>query len=115
MIEMHLPYPPSANTMWERAYKGMRLSKRYEKWLFDAGFLALGQHQPKHRGKYKLAIQAVRPDRKKRDLDNIIKPISDLLVSIGAIQDDSLCEMVTARWVTQGEGIYVRIEPVGVE
>lgn len=117
MIELHLPYPNGcgANRMWTHGYKGPKLSAKYEKWLHDAGYLALGQRQGKISGPYKLTIHAVRPDRKKRDLDNIIKPISDLLVSVGIIQDDHLCEMLSARWVTQGEGITVRIESAGVE
>jgi crossover junction endodeoxyribonuclease RusA len=115
VIELVLPYPPTANKIWIRAYKGMRLAPHYERWLASAGIIANAQRQGMMPGRYKLSIDAVRPDRKKRDLDNIIKPISDLLVKIGSVQDDSLCEMISARWVTTGEGVTVRIEAAGVE
>lgn len=115
VVEIILPYPPSVNKIWVRAYKGMRLSDRYQKWLNDAGLMAKAQRAGRINGAYSLMIHAKRPDRKKRDLDNIIKPISDLLVKIGAIEDDHLCEMLSARWVTSGEGVTVRITPAGVE
>jgi Holliday junction resolvase RusA-like endonuclease len=84
-------------------------------WLRDALYLAQAQRPQKLTGRYKLSIQAVRKNARKRDIDNLIKPISDLLVRLGTVTDDSLCEMVSARWVTTGEGITVRIEQAGVE
>lgn len=115
MIELVLPYPTSANDLWERTRTGMRKSDSYKKWLRDAGYLANAQHQRRIQGPYKLSLQAVRPDNKCRDIDNLIKGCSDLLVSIHLVDDDSLCEMVSARWVTTGDGITVRVEPAGVE
>lgn len=93
----------------------MRLAPRYERWLNDAGFIAKAQSKGTVHGPYHLSINAVRPDRKKRDLDNIIKPISDLLVKMGMVDDDCHCEMLSARWITTGEGVYVRITPAGLE
>ena len=115
MIELTLPYPPSANHLWIRARKGMRKSNTYVAWLMLAGIEARKQKPGKIDGHYKLSLNAARPDKRLRDIDNLIKPVSDLLVSIGVIKDDSACEMVTARWVTAGEGITVRIEHAGVE
>jgi|SRR5215813_4272314 len=46
--------------------------------------------------------------------DNLKKPISDLLVSVGVVEDDSLAEMISIRWVTAGPPITVRIESCGV-
>jgi crossover junction endodeoxyribonuclease RusA len=115
VITLNLPYPPSANHLWRRARKGMMLSERYENWLAEAGWTAKAQRPGRILGRYKLSIHALRPDKRRRDLDNIIKPISDLLKSVGVIEDDSLCEMITARWVTAGEGVEVHIEPAGIE
>jgi crossover junction endodeoxyribonuclease RusA len=115
VIELCLPYPPSANRLWVRAKRGMRRSDQYLKWLRDAGFVALAARPPSIIGKYKLSVNATRPDKRKRDIDNLIKPINDLLEHIGVVADDSDCDVVTARWVTAGEGVTVRIEPAGVE
>ena len=114
-VELHLPYPPSANHLWVRARHGMRKSSSYVTWLALAAIEARKQPFSRVEGQYKISIQAARPDKRRRDLDNLLKPISDLLTQIGAIADDSLCDMLTARWVTTGDGIEVRIEPVGLE
>jgi crossover junction endodeoxyribonuclease RusA len=116
MIELTLPYPPSANRLWTRTRRGMRKTDTYTQWLDDAGKLARPQLRAQVIvGPYKIAIAAVRPDKRRRDLDNLIKPIGDLMQHIGAIGDDCNCEMVTARWVTTGSPLTVRLEPAGVE
>lgn len=115
MIELTLPYPPSANRLWTRTRKGMRKTDKYCDWLKVAGYMVMSQHPVGLTGPYKLSIQAMRPDRRRRDIDNLIKPISDLLQSVGVIEDDSDCEMVTARWVTNGEPLHVLVEKAGVE
>ena len=93
----------------------MHKSKEYTDWLLEAGLVARSQRPGSIKGLYKLTMQVARPDKRQRDLDNLLKPTNDLLKSIGVIEDDHFCEMLTARWVTTGEGITVRIEPAGVE
>jgi len=114
--EIYLPFPPSQNHIWKKTPTGMRISKGYEDWQIIAG-LALNKQRPKKiTGAYKLTIQASRPDKRRRDLDNIaFKAINDLLVKHGVVEDDSLCEMLSARWVTDGEGVCVRVEPAAIE
>lgn len=109
-VELHLPFPPSANRLWRRSGATIHKSSKYSKWLRDAGLIAISQRPPGIVGSYKISIQATRPDKRRRDLDNILKPISDLLMSVGVIGDDSDCEMISARWVSQGEGVSVRVE-----
>lgn len=115
MIELNIPFPPSANALWRSNRGRVHKSRRYVDWLLEAGLKVKSQHPGKIEGQYKISIQAVRPDKRRRDLDNVLKPTSDLLKSLGVIEDDHLCELITARWVTYGEGIYVRLEPAGVE
>jgi len=115
VITLTLPYPPSANRLWTRAKKGMRRSDEYLAWLDEAGWAAKSQRVGGIRGPYKISIQAARPDKRQRDLDNILKPTSDLLQHVGIIENDHMCEMLVARWVTSGEGVTVIIEPAGVE
>lgn len=115
MIELFLPAPPSANHLWIRARKGMRKSPAYVAWLLEAGLIAKSQRPKSIEGPYKLSIQVARVNKRRADIDNKIKPISDLLQTLGIVRDDCDCEMVTARWVTTGEGVTVRIEPAGVE
>jgi crossover junction endodeoxyribonuclease RusA len=107
--------PPSANRIWRRSGSRIHKSCAYTDWLRTAGWEAKSQHPGSVSGPYKLTLQAVRPDRRRRDLDNLIKGTSDLLTSIGVIDDDSQCEMISARWVTSGAPLHVRVEAAGVE
>lgn len=115
MIELILPFPPSANRLWTRTRRGIRKTDYYAEWLKIAGNMILAQRPGGISGPYKLTIQAMRPDRRKRDLGNIEKATSDLLQSVGIIEDDSLCEMISMRWVTDGPPFMVRVEPAGVK
>lgn len=93
----------------------MYRAPKYMAWLKEAAAMARTQKPAAVHGPYKLSLLASRPDKRKRDLDNLLKATSDLLVCVGVIEDDSDCEMIVARWVTSGDGITVRVEPAGVE
>ena len=115
MIELHLSYPPSANRLWRRGKNNIYASKEYTTWKREAGWQVIAQKPGGIAGPYRLSLNAVRPDKRKRDLGNLLKAVEDLLVSAGVIEDDSKAEMISMRWVTSGEGITVRIEPAGME
>jgi crossover junction endodeoxyribonuclease RusA len=65
-------------------------------------------------GSYKLTLLAVKPDKRKRDIGNLEKAVSDILVTMGIIEDDNLCEWLEARWVPEGAPFTVIIEAMGV-
>lgn len=113
-VEIHLPMPPSANRLWRRAGNTIHKSSSYTSWLRQAGLIAMSQRPGAIAGPYKISICAARQSRK-LDLDNILKPIGDLLQSIGVIDNDRDCEMISARWVSQGEGVSVRVERAVME
>jgi Holliday junction resolvase RusA-like endonuclease len=54
------------------------------------------------RGPYVLSITAHRPDRRKRDIGNLEKIVSDTLTKAGVIEDDSLCEAIISTWACSG-------------
>lgn len=109
-VELHIPVlPPSANRMNGHGRGRVYRTKAYERWLNAAGNIIKSQKPAGIVGPYKLSIQAARPN-KRRDLDNIIKGTSDLLQIVGVIANDCHCELLTARWVSQGEGMSIRVE-----
>lgn len=108
-----LPYPPSVNSIW-RGGKGGRhyLSAKYKAWRQAAGLLASAQAKGKRiAGPFAVQINAVRPDKRRRDIDNLIKPVLDLIASVGITDDDCECQSVEASWVRRGEGIWVAVRP----
>lgn len=93
-----LPMPPSVNAL----YPGMRRrhkSKAYNAWIKEAGTEILVQGRKHLSGKVDVLYELGRiHDRRKRDASNYEKGISDLLVSMVIIDDDSLIEHVTIGW-----------------
>src|SRR5262249_60248389 len=108
-IELALPYPPSANRIWRRSGKRIHRSPQYVRWVERAGWKVISQRQGRIHGSYNISIAAVRPDKRKRDLGNLEKSISDLLVSIGRVEDDALAKEISIRWVTSGPPVTVKI------
>jgi len=102
VIELTLPDPPSVNSTWRDVNGRVILSKRYRDWILEAGRAVAAQlpaQAPlKH---YRLWIDATPPDRRARDLDNLIKPTSDLLKRAGVIEDDSKARAIIAMWAVE--------------
>ncbi len=104
MISLTLPYPPSANRMW-RAVPGLKSpikSREYQAWIKAATATIPMAVRDEIKGAFHAEIEVDRPDRRARDLDNLIKPILDLLKPTpthkGVIRDDSDTQSITVRW-----------------
>ena len=105
--------PPSANKMRAHFIQGGKVhsvkSKNYAQWKTAAAWEIASAKQEKIKGPYRLYIAAQRDWRSKRarDIDNIIKPVSDALVASGIIPDDSLAEEVSAKWADDLGGVAI--------
>lgn len=94
MITMRCGWPPSVNRYWRHPSTG-RLAGRHlvssEGRLYRAlvaqSAVLHAIHKPA-KGRLDVAIEASPPDRRKRDLDNILKSLLDALVHAGVIEDD---------------------------
>lgn len=110
--------PPSANGLRKSfIHEGKVVSVKsdgYADWRKAAVDQIKSQGVGRISGPYRLSIVAQRNWRSKRarDIDNVIKPISDALVKAGVVQDDSLAECVTARWADdlQGHAAVIDVE-----
>jgi crossover junction endodeoxyribonuclease RusA len=98
MIELSLPFPPTTNNLYANGKKGRYRTPTYDAWLKEAGWALNIQRPGSIEGQYRLTITAQRPDRRARDVDNLIKPLSDLLKKHGVIEDDSKALSVSAEW-----------------
>jgi crossover junction endodeoxyribonuclease RusA len=93
-VSFDLPFPPSVNGLF--AGKARRYaSPAYKAWkaaarpFVPAGLIA---------GPYTLDLLFDRPDRRARDLGNLEKAVSDLIVERGLVIDDSCCQRITLAW-----------------
>ena len=94
-----LPWPPSINHYWRRV--GPRTLISREGRAFRRNVCALlgggGPRKPPAGGRIALAMDAFPPDRRRRDLDNIAKPVLDVLEHAGIYEDDSQVDLLLTR------------------
>lgn len=113
MVEIVIPRPPSVNRLWRMGNGRMYRSAEYMNWLNKCMLLAKEKKIPTVLGKYKIMVRIFRPDKRRRDLDNIsTKAIQDFLQHAGIIQDDCLCEALYCKWVETGPEVRINIYPV---
>lgn len=99
-----IPKPPSVNGLFRNlknrrlGQKGRARTARYVAWHNAAAVAVLAHCKPLQSiaGGYVLRVELGR--RKGSDLGNYEKAISDLLVSLGIVRDDSDCESISLLW-----------------
>lgn len=101
VFELELPIPPSLNAMFANARgKGRVKTREYRMWIkhakWDVWLATKGQHKTIE-GPFDVEIECDRPNMR-RDLDNIIKPLLDILVSEDVVTDDRYVKRITASW-----------------
>ena len=101
-MKLTLPYPPSINHYW-RHFRGRIVISREGRTFREnvCALLARGNHggarKPPSGGRIALAMDAFPPDRRRRDLDNLQKPLLDALQHAGEYEDDSQIDLLIAR------------------
>jgi Holliday junction resolvase RusA-like endonuclease len=100
MIQLTLPLAPSVNALWRITGSRMYKTKVYKDWLEEAGWMVKQQTKDSIDGEYALHIRAKKTN-KRRDLDNILKATSDLLVNLHIVEDDSQCVALAAEWAKE--------------
>jgi crossover junction endodeoxyribonuclease RusA len=111
---IHLPYPPSINHYWLRTARGMRLSDKARAYRQEClGLIkAYEGERPDPKALVKVWLRVCPPDKRKRDLDNIIKPVLDVMQHAGLVEDDSQVVhlAVSKMFVSTGGKIDLEIE-----
>ena len=82
-----IPYPPSVNRIW-RNYQGRTiLSKEYREYKTMVARL-LGVNATPSAARIRVCIHAYMPDKRRRDISNLIKVTEDILTHAGIWADD---------------------------
>jgi Holliday junction resolvase RusA-like endonuclease len=115
MIQAVLPYPPSTNRLWRYSAQGRAyLTPEAKAWKEAAAWAikaAIMKGFSPIVGKFQLHLEAGRPDKRRRDIDNLFKITLDAVQMSGAVENDSEAEYVGGHWVTDLVGIRVTITP----
>ncbi len=95
-----LPFPVSVNMAYRNVLRVGRVkTAAYKKWLAEAeAHIFENGIRGGIEGPYSLEIELDRQDKRRRDLDNYTKVLSDFLVAHRFVQDDSLCERLQIKW-----------------
>lgn len=102
-VVLTLPFPPSMNRLWRVPAGGGKpyRSDRYRTWIRAAGNELKAQRPGRVAGPFAIVVEIGRPDRRKRDADNALKAVLDLLEAHRVIDNDSLQRRTTVQW-TEG-------------
>jgi crossover junction endodeoxyribonuclease RusA len=115
MLEIFLPYPPSVNTYWgfsgSRRFLTARAKdfKAVTKARFDAsGHLGLGD------ARLSVCMTLHAPDKRVRDIDNVVKSTLDALCQAGAFKDDAQVDVLLVKrsFPMKGGSCVVRLEEI---
>jgi len=95
---IELPWPPSVNHYWRRqgnTYFVSSEGKAYRDELYYRCAQYRGLFAPEQR--LSVAIEAYPPDKRRRDLDNILKSLLDSLQYAGVYADDSQIDFLAIK------------------
>jgi crossover junction endodeoxyribonuclease RusA len=95
ILRFELPYPPSINHYYIRTPRGVILGAKGKKYRRDVGFIL-----HKHRNSFStnalsVTINVFPPDKRKRDLDNILKCLLDSMEHANVYENDNQIDMLT--------------------
>lgn len=114
-FQITIPFPPSVNTYW-----GFRGSHRYLtskaktfKDMVNTVYLRSG-FEPLGDARLKVTIELYPPDRRIRDIDNVVKSTLDALCQCGIFTDDGQIDVlhVTREKVIKWGAAVVSIEKI---
>jgi crossover junction endodeoxyribonuclease RusA len=115
MTELFLPYPPSVNNYWGFSKSRRFLTVKARSFKDEVCYKVI-QSKVQSFGKsyIRVGVELYPPDRRKRDIDNPLKPLFDSLVAAGLFDDDSqIVELVVFRKeVIKGGSCRVTIEKI---
>jgi crossover junction endodeoxyribonuclease RusA len=116
MIELSLPWPPTANTYWRRAQGRVLISRDGRAYQRTVKEQVMVQRVPAITDDRRLAVEilAFPPDRRKRDLDNLYKALLDSVSKAGVIPDDEqIDDLRICRMASEKPGrVQVHIKPL---
>ncbi len=95
---LELPYPPSVNHYWYRNGNRSFLGKKGKQFREDVQTL-YGGCTP-HEGRLQVEVMMYPPDRRKRDVDNVLKPLLDALEHADIFLDDA---QIDALSISRGD------------
>jgi len=101
MLTVALPYPPSVNHYWRRVGPRTVISRQGRAYRREVAAAVeridrVAEQMPLT-GPLSVEVSLYPPDRRRRDLDNVLKALLDALQHAGVYLDDSLIEHLSVE------------------
>ncbi|MBQ3748065.1 MAG: RusA family crossover junction endodeoxyribonuclease [Kiritimatiellae bacterium] len=109
-LEFDLPWPPSVNNYYRHVGPRVLISRAGRKYRTMV-VSRLGGLK-KLSGAVSLSLECYPPDRRRRDLDNLLKCLQDSITAAGVLDDDSQIRRLQMEMLEPIEGglVHVRLE-----
>ena len=110
MINLTLPWPPSTNTYYRNVAGKTLISaagRDYRKAVADQVLVQRGAKL--YQGRLGVDIVAHVPDKRRRDLDNMLKAVLDSLTHAGVYGDDSQIDQLSIKRGSIGGMLKVEV------
>jgi Holliday junction resolvase RusA-like endonuclease len=115
MTVITLPFPISVNAMFADGKTRRHKSQRYADWLAEAGYALKSQRPQTVLGPVTLLYEVQEgKDNRRRDIGNLEKGCTDLLVYYGIIEADHdlIVREIRMIWNKDVQGVRVTIQSV---
>lgn len=89
MIKLSLPFPPSVNHYWGQFGKQRFIGKKGKEFRLAVAEACLEEEVQALEGPLSIHITLFPPDRRARDIDNVIKPLLDAMEHAGCFENDN--------------------------
>ena len=114
---IRLPYPPSVNHYYRVAKGRVRISQAGRTYRTEVALELAMLQLRKHTGELSVTIDMYPPDKRKRDIDNVLKALMDAMQHGGLYEDDSQISKLTIerRAVAPPGRVEVWIEEAAID
>lgn len=111
MLELTLPWPPSANTIWRNVGNRTLLSRKGREYRQAVvAQVAAEKVAASLAGRLSVVVTLYPPDRRRRDIDNHLKATLDALTHAGVWEDDEQIDRLTIVRAERRQGGAARVE-----
>jgi crossover junction endodeoxyribonuclease RusA len=114
--QISLPFPPTVNTYWRHVGRKVLISAegRSYRATVMAQVLTAGRDGLPMAGRLSVGIMVAPPDKRRRDLDNLMKALLDALGHAGVYEDDSQIDelRIVRIAATEGGRVLVTVQPM---
>lgn len=88
-VTFALPWPPSVNHYYRRVGPRTLISREGREFRRRVGRILAAHRLPPATGRLAVTVEVYPPDRRRRDIDNLLKAVLDACQHGGAFPDDS--------------------------